>query len=112
MDWLKNTTIVVLFSHSTDKSNKHKKRQVQCNMRKNTLDMVTIGIACLVGVYTGTRFFEPIVIDRLRKDGNLRTDIPIPEYDEDGNLLKVTPSLSSTPAAPPTPPTPPTSPQQ
>ncbi|CAI4047002.1 Ecm19p SKDI_12G4160 [Saccharomyces kudriavzevii IFO 1802] len=65
--------------------------------------MVTIGIACLVGVYTGTKFFEPIVIDRLRKDGNLRTDVPIPEYDEEGRIVRITP---------PSPPSPPTPPQQ
>ncbi|CAI4048390.1 hypothetical protein SUVZ_12G4150 [Saccharomyces uvarum] len=71
-------------------------------MRKNTLDMVTVGIVCLVGIYTGTKFFEPIVIDRLRKDGNLRSDVPIPEYDRDGNLM--VPPRPTPPAPPPSPP--------
>ncbi|KAG0670390.1 hypothetical protein C6P43_003087, partial [Kluyveromyces marxianus] len=30
-------------------------------------------------------FFEPIIIDQLKKDGNLRTDIDVPQYDEEGN---------------------------
>ncbi|CDK24938.1 unnamed protein product [Kuraishia capsulata CBS 1993] len=40
-----------------------------------------------VGVYTGVKFFEPLVINQLEKDGNLRTDIPVPQYDSDGNRI-------------------------
>lgn len=47
--------------------------------------MIAFSLVCAVGVYTGTQFFEPIVLDRLKKDGNLRKDIEVPEYDEEGN---------------------------
>lgn len=30
----------------------------------------------------GAQFFEPIVVDQLRRDGNLRKDIQVPQYDE------------------------------
>lgn len=33
----------------------------------------------------GIKFFEPLVIDQLNKDGNLRTDIPVPQYDSNGD---------------------------
>ncbi|CAG99261.1 Ecm19 [Kluyveromyces lactis] len=49
------------------------------------MDVVIFSVICAIGVYTGTRFFEPIVIDQLKKDGGLRTDVEIPKYDEDGN---------------------------
>ncbi|CEP60419.1 Ecm19p LALA0_S01e10462g [Lachancea lanzarotensis] len=48
-------------------------------------DVAAFGLVGFVGIYTGTQFFEPIIIDRLRKDGNLRTDVEIPQYDEEGN---------------------------
>lgn len=48
-------------------------------------DVIAFSLVCAVGVYTGTQFFEPIVLDRLKKDGNLRKDIEVPEYDEEGN---------------------------
>lgn len=47
--------------------------------------MIAFSLVCAVGVYTGTQFFEPIVLDRLKKDGNLRKDIEVPVYDEEGN---------------------------
>lgn len=46
---------------------------------------MVFSIICTIGVYTGTRFFEPIVIDQLKKDGGLRSDVEIPQYDEEGN---------------------------
>ncbi|CDO94318.1 unnamed protein product [Kluyveromyces dobzhanskii CBS 2104] len=49
------------------------------------IDVVVFSIICTIGVYTGTRFFEPIVIDQLKKDGGLRSDVEIPQYDEEGN---------------------------
>ncbi|SCW01810.1 LAFE_0E07756g1_1 [Lachancea fermentati] len=55
--------------------------------RLRTFDLIAFSLVCFVGVYTGTQFFEPIVIDRLEKDGNLRKDIEIPQYDEEGNPL-------------------------
>lgn len=50
-------------------------------------DLVTIGVLSLVGIYTGARFFEPIVLGQLEKDGHLRKDVAVPKYDEDGNLV-------------------------
>lgn len=50
-------------------------------------DLVTIGVVSLVGIYTGARFFEPIVLGQLEKDGHLRKDVAVPKYDEDGNLV-------------------------
>ncbi|ODV97014.1 hypothetical protein PACTADRAFT_1596 [Pachysolen tannophilus NRRL Y-2460] len=49
--------------------------------------ILTLGFVTCLGIYTGVKFFEPIVIEQLRKDGNLRSDIPIPNYDADGNLI-------------------------
>lgn len=49
--------------------------------------MIAFSLVCAVGVYTGTQFFEPIVLDRLKKDGSLRKDIEVPEYDEEGNPI-------------------------
>lgn len=34
----------------------------------------------------GVNFFQPIVVERLRKDGNLRQDKEIPHFNEDGSL--------------------------
>lgn len=53
--------------------------------RLKMFDVIVFTMICTIGVYTGTQFFEPIVIDQLRKDGNLRKDIDIPEYDGEGN---------------------------
>ncbi|SCU84317.1 LAFA_0D09296g1_1 [Lachancea sp. 'fantastica'] len=55
--------------------------------RVKFFDVAAFGLVSFVGIYTGTQFFEPIIIDRLRKDGNLRTDVEIPQYDEEGNPL-------------------------
>ncbi|CCE92367.1 Ecm19p TDEL_0E01240 [Torulaspora delbrueckii] len=53
--------------------------------RLKAFDLLSIGVVSAAGVWMGMRFFEPIVIDRLKKDGNLRTDIPVPEYDANGD---------------------------
>lgn len=50
-------------------------------------ELVTVVIVSLFGVYSGMKFFQPIVINQLKTDGNLRTDIKIPQYDEEGNSL-------------------------
>ncbi|SCU94456.1 LAME_0F07514g1_1 [Lachancea meyersii CBS 8951] len=55
--------------------------------RIKLFDVAAFALVGFVGIYTGTQFFEPIVIDRLRKDGHLRTDVEIPQYDEEGNPL-------------------------
>lgn len=47
-------------------------------------DLLAIGVVTVAGIYMGTQFFEPIIIDQLRKDGHLRTDITIPKYDSEG----------------------------
>ncbi|KAG7879476.1 hypothetical protein KL905_003127 [Ogataea polymorpha] len=56
-------------------------------MSMNVNKAVTMAVFAAAGVYMGMKFFEPIVIEQLRKDGNLRTDIDVPQYDEDGNKL-------------------------
>lgn len=55
--------------------------------RFNGFGLTAVIIASVAGVYSGTKFFEPIIIDQLRKDGNLRNDIEVPKYDEEGNPL-------------------------
>ncbi|KAH3671113.1 hypothetical protein OGAPHI_000824 [Ogataea philodendri] len=56
-------------------------------MSVNMNKIVTVSVFAAAGVYMGMKFFEPIVIEQLRKDGNLRTDIPVPQYDENGSKL-------------------------
>ncbi|QLL33256.1 hypothetical protein HG536_0E01670 [Torulaspora globosa] len=53
--------------------------------RLKGFDLLSLGVVSAAGVWMGIRFFEPLVIDRLREDGNLRTDIPVPEYDSNGD---------------------------
>lgn len=53
--------------------------------RLKAFDLLSIGVVSAAGVWMGMRFFEPLVIDQLKKDGNLRTDIPVPQYDENGD---------------------------
>ncbi|SCU77838.1 LAMI_0A02520g1_1 [Lachancea mirantina] len=55
--------------------------------RLKTFDLMALALVGFVGIYTGTQFFEPIVIERLKRDGNLRQDIEIPVYDEEGNPI-------------------------
>lgn len=52
--------------------------------RIRPFDVAAFVLVCFAGVYSGTQFFEPIIIDQLEKDGNLRKDIEIPKYDEEG----------------------------
>lgn len=51
--------------------------------RFKAFDLVTLGVITVGGIYMGTQFFGPLVIDQLKKDGNLRTDIDIPEFDKE-----------------------------
>lgn len=55
--------------------------------RLKAFDLLSLGVVSAAGVWMGIRFFEPLVIDRLREDGNLRTDIPVPEYDKNGDPI-------------------------
>ncbi|ODQ62656.1 hypothetical protein WICANDRAFT_60714 [Wickerhamomyces anomalus NRRL Y-366-8] len=59
--------------------------------RINFFNFSAIALVCTAGVYTGTKFFEPIVVERLRLDGNLRDDIEVPKYDENGELIVAEP---------------------
>lgn len=56
--------------------------------RFKAFDLVTIAVVSIGSIYMGSQFFEPIVVEQLRKDGNLRKDIEIPQYDEDQESLK------------------------
>jgi hypothetical protein len=40
-----------------------------------------------LGVYSGVKFFEPLVVEQLRKDGNLRGDIEVPQFDQNGERI-------------------------
>lgn len=53
--------------------------------RLKAFDLLSIGVVSAAGVWMGIKFFEPLVIDTLKKDGNLRTDIPVPQYDANGD---------------------------
>ncbi|CAR22893.1 Protein ECM19 [Lachancea thermotolerans] len=55
--------------------------------RIKAFDVIAFSLVTFVGIYTGTQFFEPIIIERLKKDNNLRSDIDVPQYDEEGNPL-------------------------
>lgn len=48
---------------------------------------MTLAVFTGVGIYSGVRFFEPLVVDQLKKDGNLRTDVPVPQFDEKGQQI-------------------------
>ncbi|KAF6008252.1 hypothetical protein HII13_004036 [Brettanomyces bruxellensis] len=48
---------------------------------------MTLLIVCGIGVYTGVRFFEPIVVEGLEKHGTLRKDIDIPKFDSKGRRI-------------------------
>lgn len=49
--------------------------------------LLTVVVFAGLGVYSGVKFFEPLVVEQLRKDGNLRSDIEIPKFDEEGNKI-------------------------
>ncbi|ODV62633.1 Ecm19p ASCRUDRAFT_136721 [Ascoidea rubescens DSM 1968] len=55
--------------------------------RLRASDVATLCAVLFAGVYGGTRFFEPMIIDKLREMDALRDDIPIPVYDKDGNRV-------------------------
>lgn len=59
--------------------------------RLKGFDLLSLGVVSAAGVWMGIKFFEPLVIDRLRQDGNLRTDIPVPEYDSNGDPVNSKP---------------------
>ncbi|GMM35290.1 Ecm19 protein [Saccharomycopsis crataegensis] len=63
--------------------------------RVRGFDLVTLAMCIGVGIYTGNKFFTPLVVDQLQKDGNLRSDIPVPEFDADGNRKDVQRELES-----------------
>lgn len=48
---------------------------------------MTVAVVAAVSVYTGYTFFQPIVVEQLRKDGNLRQDIEVPQFDSEGNII-------------------------
>ncbi|CCK69039.1 Ecm19p KNAG_0B06090 [Huiozyma naganishii CBS 8797] len=48
---------------------------------------VTVGVLSLISIYMGVNFFQPIVIEQLRKDGHLRQDMQLPHYDSDGKVI-------------------------
>lgn len=56
-------------------------------MKGQGFNILTVGIVTVLGIYSGTKFFEPLVIESLEKEGNLRSDIPIPEYDSEGKPI-------------------------
>lgn len=56
--------------------------------RIKAFDLVTLAVISVGSIYMGAQFFEPIVVDQLRKDGNLRKDVEIPQYDENQNGSK------------------------
>jgi len=49
--------------------------------------LMTILVVCGIGIYTGVRFFEPIVVEGLEKHGTLRKDIGIPKFDSKGRRI-------------------------
>lgn len=56
-------------------------------MGVNSHKLVSILVFSGLGVYSGIKFFEPLVIEQLKKDGNLRSDIEIPEFDKNGEKI-------------------------
>ncbi|ODV73621.1 Ecm19p CYBJADRAFT_87316 [Cyberlindnera jadinii NRRL Y-1542] len=55
--------------------------------RINMFNASVIILTSFVGVWTGVRFFEPIVVEKLREDGALRQDMKFPKYDENGDPI-------------------------
>lgn len=47
---------------------------------------ITVGIVSILSIYMGVNFFQPIVVERLREDGNLRQDRELPHFNQDGSL--------------------------
>ncbi|CCF56031.1 hypothetical protein KAFR_0A05960 [Kazachstania africana CBS 2517] len=42
-----------------------------------------VSIVTVASVYMGAKFFQPIVVDQLRKDNNLRPDVDVPPLSSD-----------------------------
>lgn len=55
--------------------------------RMRGFGITTVAIVSVASIYMGVNFFQPIVIEQLRKDGNLRRDIDLPKFDKDGNVI-------------------------
>lgn len=55
--------------------------------RMRGFGITTVAIVSVASIYMGVNFFQPIVIEQLRKDGNLRGDIDLPKFDKDGNVI-------------------------
>ena len=55
--------------------------------RVRGFNAMTVAVVAAVSVYTGYTFFQPIVVEQLRKDGNLRQDIEVPQFDSEGNII-------------------------
>lgn len=49
--------------------------------------LLTVLVFAGLGVYSGVKFFEPLVVEQLRKDGNLRSDIEVPQFDKNGDKI-------------------------
>ncbi|CCH58594.1 hypothetical protein TBLA_0A08040 [Henningerozyma blattae CBS 6284] len=57
----------------------------------NGFNLLTLGVITVLGIYTGTLFFEPIILQQLEKDNNLKKGMQIPKYDSDGNPIREIP---------------------
>lgn len=56
-------------------------------MGSNGLKLLTVLVFSGLGMYSGVKFFEPLVVEQLRKDGNLRADIEVPQFDKNGDNI-------------------------
>ena len=56
-------------------------------MGSNGLKLLTVLVFSGLGMYSGVKFFEPLVVEQLRKDGNLRADIEVPQFDKNGDKI-------------------------
>ncbi|ODQ44474.1 hypothetical protein PICMEDRAFT_37314 [Pichia membranifaciens NRRL Y-2026] len=56
-------------------------------MGSNGHKLLTVLVFSGLGVYSGVKFFEPLVVEQLRKDGNLRADIDVPQFDKNGDKI-------------------------
>ncbi|KAF5211090.1 hypothetical protein E0198_002382 [Clavispora lusitaniae] len=43
------------------------------------LTLVAVGA---IGWYTGVKFWQPIIVEQLKKDGNLRDDVYVKDYSD------------------------------
>lgn len=56
-------------------------------MGSNGHKLLTVLVFSGLGVYSGVKFFELLVVEQLRKDGNLRADIDVPQFDKNGDKI-------------------------